>query len=57
MSYGEMGYLALVLTGFVAFIGSVGFVSIWSRRPPKVDSTNTAVTAPSASDQSSKRAA
>jgi len=35
MSYGEIGYLTLVLTGFVAFMGGLGFVSVWSRRPKK----------------------
>jgi hypothetical protein len=35
MSNGESAYLALVLFAFAVFIGVVGFVSIWSRRPSK----------------------
>ncbi|MGE3335247.1 MAG: hypothetical protein AB7I36_16505 [Rhodospirillaceae bacterium] len=33
MSNGEMAYLALVLIVYAAFMGTLGFVSIWSRRP------------------------
>lgn len=33
MSYGETAFLVLVLVAFSTFIGVVGFVSIWSRRP------------------------
>lgn len=33
MSFGEAAYLGLVLTAFFTFIGVVGFISIWSRRP------------------------
>lgn len=32
MSSGEFAYLCLVLFMFAAFIGILGFVSIWSRR-------------------------
>jgi cell division protein FtsN len=33
MSVGEMAFLGLVVGAFVTFIGSVGFISIWSRKP------------------------
>jgi hypothetical protein len=32
MSNGEIAFLGLVLFAFMAFIGTVGFVSIWSRK-------------------------
>lgn len=38
MSNGEMAYLALVLIVFGTFMGSLGFVSIWSRRPARAAS-------------------
>jgi len=57
MSYGEMGFLALVLTGFASFIGGVGFVSIWSRRPAKATTATSAVATASAPLQAFKRAA
>jgi hypothetical protein len=37
MSNGEIAFLGLVLFGFVAFIGTVGFVSIWSRKKAPKD--------------------
>ncbi len=35
MSTGEIAYLALALTAFATFMGVVGFISVWSRRPAK----------------------
>lgn len=35
MSKGELAYLAMVLSAMVTFAVAVGFISIWSRRPPK----------------------
>ncbi len=39
MSNGEMAYLTLVLIVYAAFMGTLGFVSIWSRRPVRASST------------------
>lgn len=33
MSSGEMAFLGLVIFAFLTFIVSVGFVSVWSRKP------------------------
>ncbi len=36
MSIGQILYLSMVLTGFIVFMGTVGFVSWWSRQPRAV---------------------
>ena len=33
MSTGQILYLCMVLTGFLTFMGTLGFVSWWSRKP------------------------
>ena len=33
MSQGEAAFLGLVLVAFMTFIGVIGFLSIWSRKP------------------------
>lgn len=33
MSIGQILYLSMVLAGFFTFMGTVGFVSWWSRQP------------------------
>lgn len=33
MTTGEMAYLGLVGCTFFAFMGTLGFISIWSRKP------------------------
>lgn len=33
MSFGEIAFLAMVVGAFATFIGVVGFMSVWSRRP------------------------
>ncbi len=38
MSNGEMAYLALVLIVYASFMGTLAFVSIWSRRPVRSSS-------------------
>jgi len=33
MSVGEMAFLGLVIGALLTFMGTVGFISIWSRSP------------------------
>lgn len=57
MSYGELAFLALVLAGFGAFVGSVGFISIWSALPAKRSHPTTTVVTTLLAERRVKKAA
>ncbi len=54
---GEIAFLALVVTAFTAFIGVVGFISIWSRQPRKQAAADPAVAVADETVRMLKRAA
>ncbi len=56
MSFGEIAFLVLVLSAFAAFIGTVGFISIWSGQPAK-SAASPAITGAQGSVRAFKRAA
>lgn len=57
MSYGEVAFLVLVLAAFGTFIGCVGFISIWSRRPAGDSYSKTAAITPMPKGPVTKKAA
>lgn len=57
MSYSEIAFLGTVLLAFGAFIGCIGFISIWSGRPAKRSHSTSAVVTPAPTGPTIRKAA